>query len=193
MDREDFLGYRYSPEAIEDYRRYFKHTLEGGLYYHFPKLYHSAINFYIRHVYKRNGSRGMKKLKRRTGRTGGDRRQGGISMQSRHKAVLLDRDDTICPDVPHNGDPAKMHVFPYSPEAVRKLNDAGYLVIVVTNQSGIGRGLYTADDMAAVHEEMKSQLSVSGAHIDDIYYCPHRPDEGCGCRKPAPALGFKAI
>ena len=67
------------------------------------------------------------------------------------KAVLIDRDDTICPDVPHNGDPAKMHVFPYSPEAIRKLNDAGYLVIVVTNQSGIGRGMYTVDDMNAVH------------------------------------------
>ena len=63
MDLKDFLEYRRSPEAIEDNRKYFKHTLEGGLYYHFPKLYHSAINFYIHHVYKKNGSRGSKKLK----------------------------------------------------------------------------------------------------------------------------------
>ena len=109
------------------------------------------------------------------------------------RAVLLDRDDTICPDVPHNGDPAKMHVFPYAPEAVRRLNDAGYLVIVVTNQSGIGRGMYTVDDMVATNEEMKRQLSVAGARIDDIYFCPHLPGEGCDCRKPKTGMGLRAI
>ena len=107
--------------------------------------------------------------------------------------MLLDRDDTICPDVPHNGDPAKMHVFPYSPGAVRRLNDAGYLVIVVTNQSGIGRGMYTVDDMVATNEEMKRQLAVAGARIDDIYFCPHLPDAGCSCRKPATGMGERAI
>lgn len=109
------------------------------------------------------------------------------------RAVLLDRDDTICPDVPHNGDPAKMHVFPFAPGAVRRLNDAGYLVIVVTNQSGIGRGMYTVDDMVATNEEMKRQLATAGARIDDIYFCPHLPDEGCGCRKPATGMGERAI
>lgn len=109
------------------------------------------------------------------------------------RAVLLDRDDTICPDVPHNGDPAKMHVFPFAPGAVRRLNDAGYLVIVVTNQSGIGRGMYTVDDMVATNDEMKRQLATAGARIDDIYFCPHLPDEGCGCRKPATGMGERAI
>ena len=114
-------------------------------------------------------------------------------MSGTARAVLLDRDDTICPDVPHNGDPAKMHVFPYAPAAVKRLNDAGYLVIVVTNQSGIGRGMYTVDDMVAVNEEMKSQLSRSGAVVDDIYYCPHLPDAGCSCRKPETGMGLRAI
>lgn len=109
------------------------------------------------------------------------------------RAVLLDRDDTICPDVPHNGDPAKMHVFPYSGRAVRRLNEAGYLVIVVTNQSGIGRGMYAVEDMVAVNDEMCRQLSESGAKIDGIYYCPHRPDEKCDCRKPETGMGIRAI
>ena len=114
-------------------------------------------------------------------------------MSGAARAVLLDRDDTICVDVPHNGDPAKMRVYSHSPAAVKRLNDAGFLVIVITNQSGIGRGLYTVDDMVAVNEEMKSQLSVSGARIDDVYYCPHRPDEGCDCRKPNTGMGLRAI
>ena len=114
-------------------------------------------------------------------------------MSGSRKAVLLDRDDTICVDVPHNGDPAKMKVFPFSPAAVKRLNDAGYLVVVVTNQSGIGRGMYTVADMEATNEEMKSQLSVSGAHIDAIYYCPHTPADNCSCRKPLPAMGERAV
>lgn len=109
------------------------------------------------------------------------------------KAVLLDRDDTICPDVPHNGDPAKMHVYPYSGDAIRRLNENGFLVIVVTNQSGIGRGMYGVSDMEAVNAEMERQLAVSGASIDGIYFCPHRPDEGCACRKPGTDMGLRAI
>lgn len=108
-------------------------------------------------------------------------------------AVLVDRDDTLCPDVPHNGDPAKMHVFPYVPEAVRRLNDAGFLVLVVTNQSGIGRGMYTVDDMMAVNAEMKRQIAVGGGRIDDVFFCPHRPDEACDCRKPKVGMGLQAI
>lgn len=108
-------------------------------------------------------------------------------------AVLVDRDDTLCPDVPHNGDPAKMHVFPYVPEAVRRLNDAGFLVLVVTNQSGIGRGMYTVDDMMAVNAEMERQIAVGGGRIDDVFFCPHRPDEECDCRKPKVGMGLQAI
>ncbi|AGI47078.1 histidinol-phosphate phosphatase family domain/HAD-superfamily hydrolase, subfamily IIIA [Thermoplasmatales archaeon BRNA1] len=109
------------------------------------------------------------------------------------RAVLVDRDDTLCPDVPHNGDPAKMHVFPFVPAAVKRLNDAGFLVIVVTNQSGIGRGLYSVEDMEATNAEMESQISREGGHIDDVFFCPHRPDEGCSCRKPETGMGEQAL
>lgn len=108
-------------------------------------------------------------------------------------AVLTDRDDTLCPDVPHNGDPAKMHVFPYVPAAVKRLNDAGFLVLVVTNQSGIGRGMYTIDDMKAVNAEMERQIAAGGGRIDDVFFCPHRPDEMCSCRKPATGMGLQAV
>lgn len=109
------------------------------------------------------------------------------------RAVLVDRDDTLCPDVPHNGDPAKMHVFPYVPDAVRRLNEAGFLVLVVTNQSGIGRGMYTLEDMKAVNAEMERQIASGGGRIDDVFFCPHRPDEMCDCRKPKTGMGVQAI
>ena len=118
---------------------------------------------------------------------------GEAGMTEGRAAVLVDRDDTLCPDVPHNGDPAKMHVFPYVPEAVRRLNDAGFLVLVVTNQSGIGRGMYTVDDMMAVNAEMERQIAVGGGRIDDVFFCPHRPDEACDCRKPKVGMGLQAI
>jgi len=109
-------------------------------------------------------------------------------------AVLVDRDDTLCPDVPHNGDPAKMHVYPWVPAAVRRLNDAGLPVVMVTNQSGIGRGMFTVEDMEAVNAELMRQISESsGGRIDAVYFCPHRPDENCSCRKPATGMGLRAV
>lgn len=109
------------------------------------------------------------------------------------KAVLVDRDDTLCPDVPYCKDPSKVRVFPGVPEAVRRLNNAGYLVIMVTNQSGIGRGYLTVEDLKAVNDELFSQIARGGGRIDDVFFCPHRPDEGCGCRKPKTGLGEQAI
>jgi histidinol-phosphate phosphatase family protein len=79
------------------------------------------------------------------------------------------------------------------PEAIAKLNKAGYLVIVITNQSGIGRGKFTEDDLSKIHEKMISDIEKGGGKIDDIIYCPHRPDEGCGCRKPAAGMGIAAV
>lgn len=115
-------------------------------------------------------------------------------MTDGRKAVLTDRDDTLCPDVPHNGDPARMRVYPYVPDAIRRLNDAGYLVLVVTNQSGIGRGMFTVEDMEAVNAEMERQISeASGGRIDDVFYCPHTPDDHCRCRKPETGMGEQAI
>lgn len=77
--------------------------------------------------------------------------------------------------------------------AVRWANDRGLPVIVVTNQAGIGRGLYTESDFLALTEWMLAELEADGAFVDAVYYCPHHPDVGCGCRKPAPGMLRAAI
>lgn len=65
-------------------------------------------------------------------------------------------------------------------------------IVVVTNQAGIGKGLMTHDDVRAVHEKMLAETERAGGRIDAVYYCPHRPDEGCSCRKPAPGMAYQA-
>jgi len=109
------------------------------------------------------------------------------------KAVFIDRDDTIAPDIPYCNDPEKFNVFDHVPESIKKLNDAGYLVIIVTNQSGIGRGYFDEGTLSRIHEKMKSQIGEAGGRIDDIFYCPHSPEENCSCRKPEIGLGEQAI
>ncbi|MCK9333414.1 MAG: HAD-IIIA family hydrolase, partial [Candidatus Cloacimonetes bacterium] len=82
---------------------------------------------------------------------------------------------------------------PGVPEAISKLNKAGYLVIIVTNQSGIGRGLVTEAAVAKVHEKLKADIAAGGGRIDDIFFCPHHPDEKCNCRKPEIGMGIAAF
>jgi len=95
--------------------------------------------------------------------------------------VFLDRDGTLIEEVNYLSRVEDLRVFPFTADAIRLLNDAGFLLIVVTNQSGIGRGIYTEADMHAIHEAIQSELS--GA-IDAFYFCPHLPCDGCKCRKP---------
>ena len=109
------------------------------------------------------------------------------------KAVFVDRDDTLVPDVPYCHDPRCMMPFDGVPEAVRRLNDAGYLVIMVTNQSGIGRGLLTEDDLETVNHALMSSMASGGGRIDDVFFCPHRPEDGCECRKPGIGMGVAAV
>lgn len=109
------------------------------------------------------------------------------------KAVLVDRDDTLCPDVPYCNDPAKIHVFPDVPASIKRLNDAGYLVLMITNQSGVGRGYFTLERMHEVNAEAVRQSEVEGGKIADVFYCPHKPDDKCNCRKPEIGMGLKAI
>ncbi|MGH7784696.1 MAG: D-glycero-alpha-D-manno-heptose-1,7-bisphosphate 7-phosphatase, partial [Candidatus Binatia bacterium] len=97
------------------------------------------------------------------------------------KAVFIDRDGTLIEEVNFLSRVQDLQFFPFTDEAVTTLKNAGYLVIVVTNQSGIGRGLYTEADMHAVHAEIQRRLS---SVVDKFYFCPHLPDEGCRCRKP---------
>lgn len=109
------------------------------------------------------------------------------------RAVLIDRDDTIAKDVPYCDDPAKFELYEHVPPAIKRLNDAGYKVIVVTNQSGIGRGYFTEEILSRIHDKMIRTVEAAGGRIDDVFYCPHTPDDHCSCRKPEVGMGLAAI
>ena len=111
----------------------------------------------------------------------------------KNKAILVDRDDTLCPDVPYCKDPSKIKVFADVPIALKKLKDSGYLILMVTNQSGIGRGYFTVNDLEKVNNELLRQIEIGGGKIDDIFYCPHTPSDNCDCRKPKTGMGIAAI
>jgi D-glycero-D-manno-heptose 1,7-bisphosphate phosphatase len=114
---------------------------------------------------------------------------------ARRPAVILDRDGTLNrrpPKAQYVIGPEGFEWLPGAPEALRLLNDAGYTVVVVTNQAGIGRGALTEEQLAAVHLKMVRQAEEAGGRIDAVYHCPHDWDEGCECRKPAPGLLFQA-
>jgi D-glycero-D-manno-heptose 1,7-bisphosphate phosphatase len=83
-------------------------------------------------------------------------------------------------------------LLPGAAEGIRLLNEHGYKVVVVTNQSGIARGYFTERMLAEIHDKMITQLAERGAHVDAIYYCPHHPDDNCDCRKPKPKMVFQA-
>lgn len=107
---------------------------------------------------------------------------------ARRPAVFLDRDGTLIEDPGYLADPAGVRLLPGVAEALRRLGEAGYARIVVTNQSGIGRNLYSTDDFRAVEAEMERQLATLGGGVDGVYHCPHHPDHGCACRKPGTTL-----
>ncbi|MDR3074933.1 MAG: HAD-IIIA family hydrolase [Candidatus Methanoplasma sp.] len=109
------------------------------------------------------------------------------------KAVFVDRDDTIVKDVPYCNDPGKLKLLPGVPKAISRLKDAGYLVIMVTNQSGIARGMLDEDILGAIHDRLMREIEAEGGSIDDIFFCPHHPDDGCDCRKPEIGMGIAAI
>jgi D-glycero-D-manno-heptose 1,7-bisphosphate phosphatase len=107
-------------------------------------------------------------------------------------AVFLDRDGTIIEEVGYLHDPSKVKLIPGAAEAVRRLNERGVAVVVVTNQSGVGRGRFSESAVARVHDELARQLAGGGARWDGVYYCPHHPDDGCDCRKPGPGMFRRA-
>lgn len=112
-------------------------------------------------------------------------------MSSRlRRAVFLDRDGTLIDDVSYLRDPAEVRLLPGVGDAVARLNAAGYLVIVVTNQSGIARGLVSRDEYALAERRVDELLAEHGARLDAHYHCPHLPeiDGPCECRKPGPLL-----
>jgi len=107
-------------------------------------------------------------------------------MSNRPKpAIFVDRDGTLIEEVDHLSNVDELRLYSYTREAVRIAKERGYLVIVVTNQSGIGRSYFDEGAMMSIHENIQQQLD--GA-IDGFYFCPHLPDAGCNCRKPATGM-----
>ena len=99
-------------------------------------------------------------------------------------AVLVDRDGTLNEDSGYVTSPEQLVLFPGVPEAIARLNQLGALVILITNQSAIGRGFMTVETLDEIHEALASLLRPCGARIDGIFFCPHHPQDGCDCRKP---------
>lgn len=112
--------------------------------------------------------------------------------EMKRPVVFLDRDGTINEDVGYLSDPDGLVLIPGSASAVRRLNEAGVLVVVVSNQSGVGRGYYTDSDVEAVNRRLVLLLGEAGASVDALYWCSHHPDDGCECRKPGTGLVARA-
>lgn len=108
------------------------------------------------------------------------------------RAVFIDRDGTLVEEVHYLHRPEDVLVVKGVPAALKKLKRAGFLLFIITNQAGIGRGYYTEADMQRVHRYLLGALGKDGAAVDGVYFCPHHPDDRCNCRKPSPKFLFDA-
>lgn len=104
------------------------------------------------------------------------------------RAALLDRDGTVIIDRHYLADPAGVDFVPGAIDGLRLLSAGGVILAIVTNQSGVGRGRITPQQLDAVHARIRTDLAANGIVLAGIYACPHHPDDGCDCRKPAPGL-----
>jgi D-glycero-D-manno-heptose 1,7-bisphosphate phosphatase len=116
-------------------------------------------------------------------------------VNGRERAAFVDRDGVLIREVNHLTSAAQIEILPGVPEALRRLHEAGWLVVVVTNQSVIARGMVTEDGLREIHRALAAALQRRGASVDAIYYCPHHPAGAvaayravCDCRKPEPGL-----
>ncbi len=116
-----------------------------------------------------------------------------MALEGKRPAVFLDRDVTIIEDVPYLFEPDKVKLIKGAGVAIKNLNSLGFRVLVVTNQSGVGRGYFKEADVEAVHKRLSSLLDLDGASIDGYFWCPHKPDEGCACRKPGTQMIDRAL
>ena len=106
--------------------------------------------------------------------------------------ILLDRDGTLIEERHYLSDPGGVVLLPGVVEGLRALRAEGFALVVATNQAGVGRGLFPEEQVAAVHGRLSELLAAQGARLDGIFYCPHHPDAGCDCRKPATGLARQA-
>jgi D-glycero-D-manno-heptose 1,7-bisphosphate phosphatase len=116
-------------------------------------------------------------------------------LRMKRPALFIDRDGTISEEVGYVNHPSRFRLFPYSAEAIKLLNDNGWLAILVTNQAGVARGYFSEDVILEIHEQLRRKLENDSARLDAIYYCAHHPSLGeppyrldCDCRKPKTGL-----
>ncbi len=109
------------------------------------------------------------------------------------KALFIDRDGTINRDCPYCRDPKDLVIYDDAVDIIRNYRESGYLIVIVTNQSGINRGYFTEEQYEEFNRALLSELERRGAKVDAVYHCPHRPDEGCTCRKPGTGLILRAV
>ena len=116
-----------------------------------------------------------------------------------NKAVFFDRDGVLNVDIINLHEVEKFVWIDGAKDAIKLCNDAGYLTVIITNQSGIARGIFTEDDVKKIYDYMQTELEKIGAHFDAMYYCPHHPEgevdeyrKVCDCRKPKPGLILRA-
>ena len=100
------------------------------------------------------------------------------------RAVFLDRDGTICEETNYLSRAANLRLFPFAARAIKLLSDSGFLVILITNQSGIARGFFDEKTLREIHAKLQTELAADDAALDAIYFCPHQPTDDCACRKP---------
>lgn len=109
-----------------------------------------------------------------------------------NRAIFIDRDGTVSEEVGYMHDMSLYKVFPWTGEAIRRINESGLKAILVTNQSGVERGYFEDNMVHRIHGILHDALARSNASLDAIYFCPHHPDTGCECRKPRPGMLLRA-
>ncbi|MCJ8278800.1 MAG: HAD family hydrolase [Rivularia sp. ALOHA_DT_140] len=109
-----------------------------------------------------------------------------------NKALFLDRDGVLINYIPYLSKPEQVEIPKGAGQALKQWQDAGYLLIIFTNQSGVGRGYFSIDDVEAVHRKVFQEYQKFGVSFQDVLICPHHPSENCKCRKPSPYLLLEA-
>jgi len=107
-----------------------------------------------------------------------------LQMDKKKPYIFIDRDDTLIYDVPYLNDPEKARLTPGAGRTLAMLREKGFGIIVISNQSGVGRGIITMEQLNAVFARIKEMLLAEGCVLDDIFFCPHTPADNCKCRKP---------
>jgi D-glycero-D-manno-heptose 1,7-bisphosphate phosphatase len=117
---------------------------------------------------------------------------GVYFIEMKRRFVILDRDGTLIDECSYLSDPDQVKLISGAAEALRKLKGLGLGLAVVTNQSAVGRGLLSEDRLKEIHQRLREILKAEGVQLDGLYYCPHRPEDECWCRKPSIGLLEKA-